>query len=127
MAMSERPMENEILQQILNEVKGIKSDVSELKHSQTETNQRLDKLEQGQTKLEQGQSKLESEVTRIRESVVLIENDHGRKLGALLDGYAMLANKLEPLPDAVETLQEDVSVIKAVVANHSKVINKKAI
>ena len=81
------------------------------------------KKEQGQAENNQRLDNLESEVTRIKESVILIENDHGKKLGALLDGYGMLADKVEPLPGAVDALQEDVSVIKAVVTSHSMDIN----
>ena len=71
------------------------------------------------TGLKSGQAKLEAEVARIRESVAVIEIDHGRSLRALHDGYNLLYDKLEPIPAAVETLQEDVAVIKLVVSSHS--------
>jgi|GEM_PF-3818073 len=45
-------MDNNVLQQILEEVKS--------------TNSRLDKLEQGQAKLEQGQTKLEQELSDVK-------------------------------------------------------------
>lgn len=116
-------MNDEILKQLLDTQNQILSEIKELKQNQVETNTRLDNLEQGQTKLEQGQTKLESEVSRIKESVIVIENDHGKKLGALLDGHAVLTDKLAPLPDAVETLQKDVSIIKIAVASHSEDIS----
>ena len=144
-------MENEVLQQILNKLTAIEQGQAitnqrlgnleqgqakleqgqaKLEQEQAKTNQRLGnleqgqtKLEQGQTKLEQGQTKLETEIIRIRESVAIIENDHGKKLGALFDAYSILSDKLEPLPGAIETLQEDVAIIKTVVTSHSKDIS----
>ena len=122
----------------------MQGDISDLKQGQAETNQRLDKLEtkvgkleqgqakleqgqakleQGQAKLEQGQAKLEKETTRIRQSVAQIEVSYGEKLGLLMDGQNLIYDKLEPIPAAVEILQEDVAVIKSVIIGHSKDIN----
>jgi len=86
-------------------------------------------LEQMQTDisgLKEGQVRLEEETARIRQSVVRIEHEHGKKIDVLLDGYAALSEKLEPLPgafEAVETLLSDMSMVKAVVTSHSKDIN----
>ena len=122
-------MNNE--ERILSILEQMQTDISGLKEGQAETNQRLTKLEQGQAMLEQGQamleqgqSRLETEVAEIKERVILIENDHGKRLGAIYDGYMLLHDKLEPLPAAVEALQDDMSVVKAVVISHSKDINK---
>ena len=112
----------EILVQIQGDISDLKQGQAKLETGQAETNQRLDKLEQGQSKLEQGQYKLEAETARIRQSVANIEVEHGRKLGLLIDGHTLITDKLDPLPEAVETLQEDVSVIKLAVMDHSNAI-----
>ena len=116
-------MEIEILRQILNKLTAVEQGQTKLEQGQTETNQRLGNLETDVAGLKADIAGLKTEVTRIKESVVLIENDHGKKLGALLDGYSMLTDKVEPLPGAVDALQEDVAVIKAVVTSHSMDIN----
>ena len=79
----------EILKQILIELK-------DLKQGQV-------KLEQGQVKLEQGQVKLEQMIMDTKESVVIIENDHGRQIGALFDGQSRIHDMLE---EVLETVQD---------------------
>jgi len=67
--------------------------------------------------------KLVTDVAETKQRIILMENDNNRNFGALHDGHKLVYDKLEPIPVAVETLQEDVSVVKAVVTNHSKDIN----
>ena len=133
MAKNQQEMAKSI-QELAKSQEKIFGELDELKQGQAETNQRLDKLEsrfdelesetnQRFDKLESRFDKLETETTRIRHSVAKIEIEHGQYLRGLGDGYALLFNKLEPLPAAVETLQDDVSVIKAVLTSHSKDIN----
>jgi len=127
-------MSNEdFMQLVLNELKSLKEgqeNLIEVQENLVEGQKTLEKnfsiLEQGQkaleenfSNLEQGQKNLESEVARIRESVANIEMNHGKHLGMLSDGYALMLDKLEPIPDAVEALQEDVAVIKAVITKNS--------
>jgi len=59
-------------------------------------------------------------LSRLSHSVAAIEQNHGRSLGALHDGYSLLYDKLAPLPDAVRKLQDDMSIVKNVVASHSR-------
>ena len=73
-------------------------------------------------KLEQGQSALEADLTRVRETVIKIENEHHQRIGFLADGHTKILERLDPLQTIAEALQEDVSVIKAVVSSHSRVI-----
>ena len=101
----------------------LKQGQANLEQGQANLEQGQANLEQGQADLKQGQVALVAEVTRIRQSVAVIEIEHGQYLRALGDGFALMLDKLEPLPDAVEALQEDVSVIKGVVTSHSRDIN----
>jgi len=91
-----------------------------LEQGQTETNKQIASLKE---ETNEQIASLTAETTRIRQSVAVIEIEHGKSLGALHDGYKLVYDKLKPLPEAVEILQDDVSVIKAVVTSHSKDIN----
>ena len=75
------------------------------------------------TSLDNKVTGLELEISRIRQSVATIEVEHGRALGALLDGYSLHHDKLKPLaplPDAVRALQDSVYIIEQVVTGQSK-------
>jgi len=65
-----------------------------------------------------------AETARIRESVAVIEVEHGKHLRGLGDGFALLDAKLEPLPEAIEKLQADVSLVKAATSVHGKEIRE---
>ena len=67
-------MENDILQQILIELKEVKNDVQSVKQDLQE---------------------VKKEVQSVHYSVILIENDHGEKIGALLDGQCLNTEKLK--------------------------------
>ena len=51
-------------------------------------------------------SKIESEVKDIRNKVTLIEQDHGKKLDALFDGYKQVFEKLHKIEDEVSKHEE---------------------
>jgi regulator of replication initiation timing len=48
-----------------------------------------------------------ADLTRVKEIVVRIENDNGQKLGALFDGYAQNADKLDRIEKIVARHDED--------------------
>ena len=66
-------MENQILQQILNEIKDIKADISDLKQGQSKLEAGQSKLEAGQAKLEAGQLKLEKGQAEIKKEINAIK------------------------------------------------------
>ena len=126
-------MNNEILNQILDEVKDIKGELKT-------TNSRLGNLETevGGLKTEVGGLKtkvdgletkvdgLEVETKRISQSVAVIEVEHGRRLGGLEDGQGLILDKLERIETIVpvaEATAIDVELIKNAVTSHSKAIN----
>lgn len=49
---------------------------------------------------------IEGEVNGIKKVVINIENDHGRKLDALFDGYKQNAEKLTRIEDEVSKHEE---------------------
>ena len=105
--------EFEILQQILNKL-------TNLEQGQARLDTEITRISQSIATIEIDHGKLDTEITRISQSIATIETDHDKKLGLLLDAHALMLDKLEPMPIAVEALQDDVSVIKAVVTSHSK-------
>lgn len=68
---------------LTTQVDGLSKDVSEIKSilPTLATKQEL--------------SELKNEVSSIKSIVVRIENDHGQKIGALLDGYKLLSERLD--------------------------------
>ncbi|MDD2234540.1 MAG: hypothetical protein PHZ11_08095 [Desulfitobacteriaceae bacterium] len=49
---------------------------------------------------------MEEKLGRVEKSVMLIENDHGRKLDALFDGYKQNAEKLTRIEEEVSKHEE---------------------
>lgn len=112
----------------------ILSILSEIQTEQKQTNHRLVKLEQGQAKLEQDMNGKISELlsaigdvirnemkevneslSNVENSVVIIENEHGRILGELRDGYLLQQEKqvkYAQLEKRVETLEIDMSAVR---------------
>lgn len=89
-------MENEILGQILGELKTM--------------NGRLDGLEAGQ-------AKLESEVTYIREGFIRMEHEHGRQLAALVEGQQLQSERLN-------SMDRNLGAVMKIVSAHDIAIEK---
>lgn len=68
---------------------------NELTSFRKETNTRFDKVE--------------SEIQKVGNQVAKIEQEHGTKLEALLDGYKQLAEGQEEIKDQLQDLQAKVS------------------
>ena len=100
------------------QVTRISQSQAKLEQGQANLEQSQAKLEQSQAKLEQSQANLETQVTRISQNVSKIEVEHRQFLEALHDGQNLITAKLEPIPAAIESLQNDVSLIKSVVSAH---------
>ncbi|WP_164968046.1 hypothetical protein [Clostridium tetani] len=60
--------------------------------------------------LKEGQEKicteLKSEISEVKKTVIRIENDHGKKLEALFDGYKQNSEKLNRIEDEVAKHKE---------------------
>jgi septal ring factor EnvC (AmiA/AmiB activator) len=61
--------------------------------------------------LQGGQAKMEQEIADIRHIVIKIENQHGRKLDALIDGYSALY-------DISGEIRMDVAYLKNIQEKH---------
>ena len=71
------------LDKLVGKVDKLETDVAKLQQGQ-------DRLETDVAKLQQGQDRLEEIIIETKESVVLIENDHGKKIGALFDAQSRI-------------------------------------
>ena len=61
--------------------------------------------------------------SRLSQSVVVIENEHGKKLDVLFDGYKSLSDKMDYMQSIVETTAKDMSIVKAVVTSHTEIVS----
>ncbi|QEK11732.1 hypothetical protein FQB35_04775 [Crassaminicella thermophila] len=121
-----------ILQQILNELKIIKTDINNLKESQLQTNERLDnievdikhlkqgqtKLEQGQTKLEQGQTKLEQGQKEIKDHLVQLDTQNADRHMEAFSKIKTIDKEVKFIKHKLHQTEEDVFDIK----DHLKLI-----
>jgi DNA-binding transcriptional MerR regulator len=67
--------------------------------------------------------KHEASLEGLHQSVAIIEVEHGRKIGALFDGYSLLSDGVKQIQAVLPKLEksaDDVAIIKSAVAEHSK-------
>jgi len=69
----------------------------------------LKALTEGQRSLENGQKHLTDRLTRVETVVTRIENDHGTKLGALLDGYHHNAEVLSDHTERLDRIESKIT------------------
>ena len=101
--------DRELLELILNQVGKLTNELIEFR---TGTNERFDDVE----KRFDG---LGNEIRRVGNQVAILENDHGKKLDALMDGYKQLAEgqeeikaQITDLTSRVEKQEVEITVIK---------------
>ena len=64
-----------------------------------------ERLEEGQQRLEARQQRLEARQQRLEDIVTRIENDHGRKLEALFDGWKQNTEQLKRHGEILERIE----------------------
>lgn len=55
-------------------------------------------------------SSMDSELKDVKKHVIIIENDHGTKLDALLDGYKSLYEKTSVIEDDVKEIKDNLDI-----------------
>ncbi len=80
------------------DIKTMQGDIKTMQGDIKTINNRLDKIE-----LEQ--SEMASAIRRIDRSVILIENEHGKKIGALFDGYQASLDRDKAIEPRVTLLE----------------------
>jgi hypothetical protein len=67
---------------------------------------------------------IEQEIGEIKLSQVRMEQEHGKKIDALFDGYALRGDQIEQLQDHIDerldTIQTDLSYVVSKVAQHDR-------
>ena len=95
MAMNDR----ELLEFIAAQVGVITTDVSELKTD-------VSGLKADVSGLKEGQKNLEDELRSVKKVVIDMEENHGKKITLLLDGYKQNADKLDRIEKEVSIHEE---------------------
>ncbi|MCL2852935.1 MAG: hypothetical protein FWE20_07895 [Defluviitaleaceae bacterium] len=97
--------QDEIMQQILGELKNINSRLDNIEQEVQELKQEIQELKQEVHEVKQ-------EVQEVKHRIIVIENEHGEKLGAALDGYVQLY-------DFNKEIRADIKQIRAYQEGHS--------
>ena len=97
-----------ILESIQAEQRQTNGRLDSMEAEQRKTNDRLTVIEDAQARLEVGKAKMESELEFVRDSVVRIEQVHGKKLDALFDGHQQLKEQIDDLKEHVSLQDEDI-------------------
>ncbi len=126
-----------VLQQfqvITGELQSLKEGQKSLTEGQTRLETRMDKLEESQARLEKSQDILASEVMaiktdvqKVKSTVIRIEQDHGTRLGALMDGHRQNTEildrhteQLDRIENKIESHDIQISVLDKTKANKRK-------
>ena len=103
-------MENEILQQILNELKDLKRGQAKLEQGQQETNQRLDNLEQ---KVDNLENKVDRGLIQQKENTDFVKaiKHATEENNAKLEGMSLTVAKLEGASVTLSKVEGDTTAI----------------
>ena len=134
-------MENEILQQILSELKDLKQgqvkleqgqtklviDMEELKQDMSDVKVDVAGLKQDMSNVKVDVAGLKQDIIEVKQDVtnikVKLENETNKHIQIIAEGHIDIIRRLDYIQPIVETLEDDVAVIKSVVTGHSKEIN----
>ena len=132
-------MSEQLLKEILGELKTLNQRTGNLEEGQKVLTGRLDKLEEGQRvltgrfdKLEEGQKELAGRVGRIEEGLLKLEtrleNEVVGKIGALFDGFSLRGNQIENLKNhldgRLDEISLDINYLVSRSARHERAINE---
>jgi len=120
-------MENEILQQILSELKDLKQGQVKLEQGQTKLVIDMEELKQDMSDVKVDVAGLKQDIIEVKQDVtnikVKLENETNKHIQIIAEGHIDIIRRLDYIQPIVETLEDDVAVIKSVVTGHSKEIN----
>ncbi|AUG57712.1 hypothetical protein [Acetivibrio saccincola] len=87
------------------EIVGLRAGQERLEEGQQRLEARQQRLEARQQRLEARQQRLEARQQRLEDIVTRIENDHGRKLEALFDGWKQNTEQLKRHGEILERIE----------------------
>lgn len=110
-------------QKFEKELRPIKDDICELKTDVKE-------LQSDVTELQSDVTELQNDVTKLQENVhgihLYLENEVDYKISLLAENYVPAAKRFEQSASRIDAVEEDVGILKTVVAQHSKMLQRLA-
>ena len=125
------------LQPIKDDIHELKDDVKELQSHVTELQTGMNELRGDVTELQTGMNELQSDMTQQKTSMTqLLEDVHGihlylenvvdYKISLLVENYVPAATRFEQSSSRIDAMEEDIGILKTVVAQHSKMLQQLA-
>ncbi len=75
--------------------------LAEMQVEQRKTNERLDSIESTQAEMQKTQAEMQTDLREVKNRVIFIENEHGKRLDSLFDGYKQNYDMLQRLEKKV--------------------------
>ena len=131
-----RPIKDDIcelktdVKELQSDVTELQSDVKELRSDVTELQSDVKELRSDVTELQSDVTELQSDVTKLQENVhgihLYLENEVDYKISLLAENYVPAAKRFEQSASRIDAVEEDVGILKTVVAQHSKMLQRLA-
>lgn len=127
--MMDQKFEKE-LRPIKDDICELKTDVKELQSDVTELQSDVKELRSDVTELQSDVTELQNDVTKLQENVhgihLYLENEVDYKISLLAENYVPAAKRFEQSESRIDAVEEDVGILKTVVAQHSKMLQRLA-
>ncbi|HJD41834.1 MAG TPA: hypothetical protein H9910_02325 [Candidatus Mediterraneibacter quadrami] len=118
------------LRPIKDDICEMKTDVKELQSDVTELQSDVKELRSDVTELQSDVTELQNDVTKLQENVhgihLYLENEVDYKISLLAENYVPAAKRFEQSASRIDAVEEDVGILKTVVAQHSKMLQRLA-
>ena len=117
-------------QKFEKELRPIKDDICELKTDVKELQSDVTELQSDVKELRSDVTELQNDVTKLQENVhgihLYLENEVDYKISLLAENYVPAAKRFEQSASRIDAVEEDVGILKTVVAQHSKMLQRLA-
>ena len=124
-----RPIKDDICE-LKTDVKELQSDVTELQSDVKELRSDVTELQSDVKELRSDVTELQNDVTKLQENVhgihLYLENEVDYKISLLAENYVPAAKRFEQSASRIDAVEEDVGILKTVVAQHSKMLQRLA-
>ena len=131
-----RPIKDDIcelktdVKELRSDVTELQSDVKELRSDVTELQSNMTVVQNDVKELRSEVTELQSDMTKLQENVhgihLYLENEVDYKISLLAENYVPAAKRFEQSASRIDAVEEDVGILKTVVAQHSKMLQQLA-
>ena len=131
-----RPIKDDIcelktdVKELRSDVTELQSDVKELRNDVTELQSNMTVVQNDVKELRSDVTELQSDMTKLQENVhgihLYLENEVDYKISLLAENYVPAAKRFEQSASRIDAVEEDVGILKTVVAQHSKMLQQLA-